>query len=206
MFLSQVKRCGVIWNRPISLLGEPQLRVAPTNWRRFFSSNPEVEEAVEEDEDVPSRTHWRNEISIPLDVQKFVRERCKKYNHNQRENAWKEYLSQSRSRSAQKGFFDWGNESIITPSSMKPLVYDELTCTSYLEYRLHKNYSICTRVFNDVIPALPSTCQPLRMLDIGCGCGSASLAALEHFPSINHVSLVDGSEYMTDMASSLLSL
>ena len=136
------------------------------------------------------------------------------------------YLSLSRSRSAQKGFFDWGNESIITPSSMKPLVYDELTCTSYLEYRLHKkqcssfdmtcSYSICTRVFNDVIPALPSTCQPLRMLDIGCGCGSASLftllfrfiarAALEHFPSINHVSLVDGSEYMTDMASSLLSL
>lgn len=41
---------------------------------------------MEEDEDVPSRTHWRNEISIPLDVQKFVRERCKKYNHNQREN------------------------------------------------------------------------------------------------------------------------
>lgn len=136
------------------------------------------------------------------------------------------YLSLSRSRSAQKGFFDWGNESIITPSFMKPLVYDELTCTSYLEYRLHKkqcssfdmtcSYSICTRVFNDVIPALPSTCQPLRMLDIGCGCGSASLftllfrfiarAALEHFPSINHVSLVDGSEYMTDMASSLLSL
>lgn len=47
---------------------------------------------MEEDEDVPSRTHWRNEISIPLDVQKFVRERCKKYNHNQRENAWKESL------------------------------------------------------------------------------------------------------------------
>ena len=102
MFLSQVKRCGVIWNRPISLLGEPQLRVAPTNWRRFFSSSrnfspllqsdPEVEEAVEEDEDDPSRTHWRNEISIPLEVQKFVRERCKKYNHSQRENAWKESL------------------------------------------------------------------------------------------------------------------
>lgn len=107
---------------------------------------------------------------------------------------------------------------------MKPLVYDELTCNSYLEYRLHKkqslffyvtcSYSICTRIFDNVASAIPATYKPLRMLDIGCGCGSASLfapfsylpsrAALEHFPSINQVSLVDSNDNMLEISSSLL--
>lgn len=157
-----------------------------------------METESSEDELDPSRTHWRNEIPVPDYAKKFVRERCKRFSYIQRENAWKEssryqmltrrYLAYCRSRDAQKGFFDWGNESIIHSTAMKPLLYDEITCTSYLEYRFHKkfvlsscltgSYGICTRIYNDTIPSMSRAFEPLRVLDIGCGSGAASLLCL----------------------------
>ena len=140
-----------------------------------------------EDEFDPSRTHWRNEIPVPDYAKKFVRERCKRFSHVQRENAWKEssryqmltrrYLACCRSRDA-----------IIHSTAMKPLLYDEVTCTSYLEYRFHKkfvlsscltgSYSICTRIYNDTLPSMSRSFEPLRVLEIGCGSGAASLLCL----------------------------
>lgn len=73
------------------------------------------------------------------------------------------------------------------------------------------SFGIVTRILTD----LPlQSYQPLRLLDIGCGSGSASLydlflyltnrAAIEKYPSVNEVTLIDGSEYMLKNAADLL--
>lgn len=73
------------------------------------------------------------------------------------------------------------------------------------------SFGVVSRIFTD----LPlESYQPLRLLDIGCGSGSASLfgllcciinrAAIEKYHSLNEITLIDGSEYMLKNTSDLL--
>ena len=73
------------------------------------------------------------------------------------------------------------------------------------------SFGIVSRILTD----LPlQSYQPLRLLDIGCGSGSASLcglffcltdrAAIEKYSSVSEITLIDGSEYMMKNAADLL--
>lgn len=75
------------------------------------------------------------------------------------------------------------------------------------------SYGIVTRILSETKKRVPNSFAPTRLLDIGCAaaallCMSVSCllgsASCEQFPSIQSVSLVDGSEYMTSIATDLL--
>lgn len=126
-----------------------------------------------------------------------------------------------------KDFVNWGNGVLSNqdPSEMmKPLVYDELTSVVYAEYRIAKkfvhvlfsqsSYAVSSRILNDISLHLSPTFSPKRFLDIGSGCGASMLyalsppsstsAILNRFPTLQHLVLVDSSEYMLSQSTSLL--
>ncbi|CBK21135.2 uncharacterized protein [Blastocystis hominis] len=128
------------------------------------------------------------------------------------------YLAMVRSREVHKDFVNWGDGVLSNqdPSEMmKPLIYDELTSVVYAEYRIAKNYAVSSRILSDISLHLSPTFSPKRFLDIGSGCGASTLyplslflppfsSVLNRFPTLQHIVLVDSSEYMLAQSTSLL--
>lgn len=61
---------------------------------------------------------------------------------------------------------------------------------AYLQVRMPATYAACHHVFEKISEVLPDF-QPRSLLDLGAGPGTAAWAALEQFPSLERISLVE---------------
>ncbi len=61
---------------------------------------------------------------------------------------------------------------------------------AYLQVRVPATFAACSQVFAKMREELPDF-QPKSLLDLGAGPGTAAWAALEHFPSVESISLVE---------------
>jgi ribosomal protein RSM22 (predicted rRNA methylase) len=77
-------------------------------------------------------------------------------------------------------------------------VDDELAARAYLATRLPATYAAIARSLHAVTEAHPKF-SPRTMLDVGAGPGSATWAACEQWPSIEHADLIDGSAAMREV-------
>lgn len=73
---------------------------------------------------------------------------------------------------------------------------------AYLQVRLPATYAACAHVFARTRAGLPAF-QPRSLLDLGAGPGTAAWAALEQFPSIEKISLVERDPEMVRIGKEL---
>jgi len=110
-----------------------------------------------------------------------------------------------------------GGSDLSSPSSLQdvhPIYYKPEYTLGNLKYRLIPNYSITKRVLAETQSLLGiQEFQPKRILDVGCGIGSASAAVLEYFRdgrgyergyTIQWIHGIDPSQSMRDSAQYLL--
>jgi SAM-dependent methyltransferase len=107
-------------------------------------------------------------------------------------------------------------ESLSSPidSNASPIYYKPEYSLSSLKFRLVPNYSITKRVLAETQSLIGiSAFQPKRILDVGCGVGSASAAALEYFHQgrgidrgfqVQWIHAIDPSQSMRDAAQYIL--
>lgn len=61
---------------------------------------------------------------------------------------------------------------------------------AYLQVRMPATYAACTHVFEKTRETV-SDFQPRSLIDMGAGPGTAAWAAIEFFPSLEHISLIE---------------
>ena len=86
-----------------------------------------------------------------------------------------------------------------------PIYYTPDFSLASLHHRLLPNYAVITRVMEETKSLLgPNRFQPKRVVDFGIGCGAASAAALDAFPTIEWIHGIDPSQSMRDCAKLLI--
>ena len=61
---------------------------------------------------------------------------------------------------------------------------------AYLQVRMPATYAACSNVFSKIREQMPGF-TPTSLLDLGAGPGTAAWAALDHFPSVDRMTLVE---------------
>ena len=74
---------------------------------------------------------------------------------------------------------------------------------AYALARMPATYAAAQSAMHHLALALP-TFEPASMIDVGCGPGSASFAALEVFPDLARIALLDRNGPLLDLAATLL--
>lgn len=82
-------------------------------------------------------------------------------------------------------------------------VRDRLDALAYATARMPATRAAVSEAFSRLIEAAPDF-SPASLLDLGCGCGAASLAARDAFPSLARLTLVDRNAAMLALARELL--
>ena len=73
---------------------------------------------------------------------------------------------------------------------------------AYLQVRMPATYAACAHVFAHTREVLPDF-APTSLLDLGAGPGTATHAAVEHFPSLRKLSLVERDAELANIGRSL---
>lgn len=92
------------------------------------------------------------------------------------------------------------NYNLGKPS--RGVIADAGDVAAYLAARMPATYAACAAALSALSARAPSF-APLTMLDVGAGPGTASWAAVEHWPMIQSLSLVDENEEMLRAARML---
>jgi ribosomal protein RSM22 (predicted rRNA methylase) len=82
-------------------------------------------------------------------------------------------------------------------------VRDRLDALAYATARMPATRAAVSEALSRLIEAAPDF-NPASLLDLGCGCGAASLAARDAFPSLARLTLVDRNAAMLTLARELL--
>ena len=82
-------------------------------------------------------------------------------------------------------------------------VRDRLDALAYATARMPATRAAVSEALSRLIEAAPEL-TPSSLLDLGCGCGAASLAARDAFPSLARLTLVDRNAAMLALARDLL--
>lgn len=87
--------------------------------------------------------------------------------------------------------------------SSKSIFPDEAKRLAYLATRLPATFAAISSVFEQILKQVPNfLCRSL--LDLGAGPGTATLAALQYFPSLPQITLIEKSREAIDLGKTLL--
>lgn len=87
------------------------------------------------------------------------------------------------------------------PTNRLPLAAEDLVA-AYLVTRFPATYAAAYRVLSECLPRL--TTPPVSMIDLGAGCGAATLAAQSLFPTITSAQLIETNKAMIGAGKELL--
>jgi ribosomal protein RSM22 (predicted rRNA methylase) len=89
------------------------------------------------------------------------------------------------------------------PDSLYPFLRSDLDVLAYGAYRLPATYAAARAVLAEVRDRLPKW-HPASLLDVGAGPGTASWAAIETWPSVTDIELVERDERMRALGQQLM--